>query len=243
MIEKVFKNEQSMEFLSYLTTLGYRLDKYISGKGVYGNRVSVVRPRDPRLIYSPECEFKNSEFMIVEGIRPMEIRSTILANRQRAETHFTGEESLVDCLSSFSSAFLNQEDLGACAKSCYEHVGKKLLRSSETNFRKLENFLLGSMLKYFPMQFALAVAEFRQENLLTYLTQDILSADFVKKKLELFPAARDKLVLMKQRIMIKKIEKNKQREADEANTSQEAPMEQEDDRPSVQETMQLQFQV
>ncbi len=244
MIEKVFKNEQSMEYLSYLTTLGCRLDKYISGKGMYGNRVSVVRPRDSRQIYSPDCEFKRSDFFVVEGLRPMEITATILANRQRAETHFTGEESLRDVLSAFPSAFLSQEDLGACAKSCYEKVGKKLLRSNETNFSRLENFLLGSFLKDFPIQFAEAVAEFREQNLLTYLTQDILSADFVKKKLAIFPASREKLVVMKQQIMINEIKKNKEREmavAREQEVFTKREEEDEDSRPSVQETMELQF--
>lgn len=237
-----------MEFLSYLTTLGYRLDKYIFGKGQYGNRVSVVRPRDPRLMYAADCDInKNSEFMIVEGIRPMEMRSTILANRQRAETHFTGEGNLADCLSAFSGAFLSQEDLGACAKNCYECVGKKLLRSSETNFSKLENFLLGSILKYFPMPFALAVAEFRQENLLTYLTQDILRADFVKRQLEIFPATREKLVAMKQRIMVKEIERAKMKEAlanqqnEMTNQQNESAIVEPQPKEYVQETMNFDY--
>ena len=173
--------------------------------------------------------------MVVEGIRSMELRSTIMANRQRAEAHFTGEESMLDCLSAFPNAFMNQEDLGQCARNCYEYVGKKLLRTQETNFSRLENFVLGSILKHCPMAFAMAVAEFRQENLLTYLTQDILGAEFVKKQLEIFPASRDKLVAMRQRIMIKEIERAKIREAESM-----AEQEQNSDN-YVQETMNISF--
>ncbi len=241
MIEKVFKNAQSMDFLAYLTTLGYRLDKFISGKGMYGNRVSVMRPRNSSEVYAPDCDFKNSEFMVVEGIRSMEMRSTILANRQRAEAHLTGEESMADCLSAFQNAFLSQDDLQKCAKNWYDCVSKKLLSSTETSFSKLNNFILGSMLKHLPITVAEGVAEFRQENMLTYLTQDILDADFVKRQLELFPASREKLVSLKQRIMLKEIERAKIREVAQAEVNA-AEHEQHSERISyVQSTMQLDF--
>jgi len=244
MIEKVFKNEQSMDFLAYLTTLGYRLDKFISGKGMYGNRVSVMRSRIAHEIYSADSAFKSSEFMIVEGIRSMEIKSTILANRQRAESHITGEDSMAECLSAFPDAFLSQGDLSKCAKNWYDCVSKKLLASSETSFSKLNNFILGSMLKYLPISVAERVAEFRQENMLTYLTQDILDADFVKRQLELFPASREKLVSLKQRIMMKEIERAKAREAmivSENTVSQKVMDDSTKDENYVQSTMQLDF--
>ncbi len=221
MIEKVFKNEQSKDFLAYLTTLGYRLDKFIAGKGMYGNRVSVMRSRKSSEIYAPDCDFKGSEFMVVEGIRAMEMKSTILANRQRAESHLTGEESMADCLSAFSDAFLSQDDMQKCAKNWYDCVSKKLLSSTETSFNRLNNFILGSMLKYLPITIAERVAEFRQENMLTYLTQDILDADFVKKQLELFPASREKLASLKQRIMRKEIERAQMREAEKSGQNAE----------------------
>ncbi|GEM_PF-2353177 len=246
MIEKVFKNEQSMDFLAYLTTLGYRLDKFISGKGMYGNRVSVMRSRKSSEIYAPDCGFKNSEFMVVEGIRSMEMRSTILSNRQRAESHLTGEESMADCLSAFPNAFLSQEDMQKCARNWYDYVSKKLLGSVETNFSKLNNFILGSMLKYLPISVAESVAEFRQENMLTYLTQDILDADFVKRQLELFPASREKLVSLKQRIMKKEIERAKMREAAQTEQKVAAPQKKVAEEATtggayVQSTMQLDY--
>lgn len=245
MIEKVFKNEQSKDFLAYLTTLGYRLDKFISGKGMYGNRVSVMRSRKSSEIYAPDCDFKGSEFMVVEGIRSMEMKSTILANRQRAETHLTGEESMADCLSAFSDSFLSQEDMQKCAQNWYEKVSKKLLRSTETNFNKLNNFILGSMLKYLPITIAERVAEFRQENMLTYLTQDILDADFVSRQLKLFPASREQLVSLKQRIMRKEMERNNARALEQngesATQNHESQQNQNGESAYVQSTMNLDY--
>ncbi len=250
MIEKVFKNEQSKDYLAYLTTLGYYLDKYISGKGMYGNRVSVMRPRNLSDIYSVEnvSNNKNSEFMVVEGIRAMEMRFTILSNRQRAESPFTGEESMAEWLSAFPDAFLSQDDMRKCAKTWYDGVSKKLLSSTVTDFNKLNNFILGSMLKNLPITIVENVAQFRRDVMLTYLTQDILDADFVKRQLDLFPASREELVSLKQRILRKDMERMQMREAEkrvqaeEQNAStQEAVREQNGENEYVQTTMKLNF--
>ena len=201
MIEKVFKNVQSMNLLSYSMTCGFGFEKFISGKGMYGNRVSTIRSKDPKKLYSNDNDFKNSEFITIEGIKSLELPTTIANTRQRIESFFTSEECMFDFLATFKTDFLNDSDIRVHAHNWYEKVSTKLLANNILDFSKLNNFLLGSIVLYLPLPVQMKVAQFRQEQILTYLTQDIISADFAKAQLDLLPCSKEKLVILKQKLI------------------------------------------
>ena len=211
MIEKVFKNVQSLNLLSYSITMGHYYGNYIAGKGMYGNRVSTIRSKDPKKLYTMDSSFKDSEFLTIEGLKSLELPFTILNTRQRLESFFTSQECMYDFLSTFSKDYLSDEDVRNNAELWYNNVGKKLLSSNILDFSRLNNFVLGSIVLYLPLSVQLKVAEFRQEQILNYLTQDIVTADYAKAQLDILPASKEKLVELKQKLIKQRSEKEKQR--------------------------------
>ncbi|MBQ7978012.1 MAG: hypothetical protein IJ301_05450 [Clostridia bacterium] len=204
MIEKIFTNEQSMDHLDYALTCGFCFEKFIYGKGMYGNRVSLIRPKSPNKLYIEESDFKNSDFHAVEGIKSLEIAQTILIIRQKLESVLTNKACMHDFLSNFSSSFMSKEDLDATVDRWYDNVGKKLLGNKMTDFKKLNTFVLANMVLNLPFKVLQTIGAHRQKQLLDLLTQDIITADFTKSRLNLIPDTQEKYVSLKQKLMIQR---------------------------------------
>ncbi len=203
MIEKVFTNEQAMAHLDYSLTCGFGYEKFISGKGMYGHRVSLVRPKEPKLLYLSESGFKNSDFHSVEGIKALEITQTILLTRQKLESVFS-KHSMAEFLSNFSSSFVSSEDLEKTLDKWDENVCQKLLGNRMTDFKRLNNFVLAHMVLDFPIAVQECVANFRHQQILDLLNQDIISADYAKSRLDLLPNSQDKLLALRQKLLLQR---------------------------------------
>lgn len=204
MIEKIFTNEQSMDHLDYAITCGFCFEKFIYGKGMYGNRVSLIRPKAPEKLYTEESDFKNSDFHAVEGIKSLEIAQTILITRQKLESVLTNKACMHDFLSNFSSSFMSKEDLDATVDKWYENVGKKLLGNKMTDFKKLNNFVLANMVLNLPFNVLQVIGKHRQKQLLDMLTQDIITAEFTKSRLNLIPDTQEQFVSLRQKLMVQR---------------------------------------
>jgi len=203
MIEKVFTNEQAMAHLDYALTCGFGFEKFISGKGMYGNRVSLVRPKEVNRLYTSESGFKNSDFHSIEGIKALEITQTILLTRQKLESVFS-KHNMSEFLSNFSSSFFSNDDLQNTLDKWDENVSQKLLGNRLTDFKRLNNFVLAHIVLDLPMAVQECVAHFRQQQILDLLTQDIISADFAKSRLDLLPSSQEKLLSLRQRLLLQR---------------------------------------
>ncbi len=201
MIKKIFTSPQSMDHLDYAITCGFGFEKFIYGKGMYGNRVSLIRPKDPKKLYTQESDFKNSDFHAIEGIKPLDLAQTILITRQKLEAFFTDKECMRDFLSNFNKDFISQDDKEQVLDKWYNNVSKKLLANKMIDFKRLNNFVLGHIVLSMPISVQLKIADFRQTQLLDLLTQDIITAEFAKSRLDLLPKSKEKLVDLKQKLM------------------------------------------
>ena len=204
MIEKLFTNEQAMEHLDYALSCGFCFEKFIFGKGMYGNRVSLVRPKEPSRLYTNDSGFKNSDFHSVEGIKALEITQTILLTRQKLEAVFINKDSMREFLDKFSTSFLSSDDEAKALDNWYESVSVKLLGNRITDFKRLNNFVLAHVVLDLPMAIQQCIANFRQQQILDLLTQDIISADFAKSRLDLLPASKDKLLQLRQKLLLQR---------------------------------------
>ncbi len=208
MISKTFTNEQANNHLGYALTCGYAFEKFIYGKGVYGNRVSLMRDKRPANLFGGENLFKFSSFHIIEGIKALEIPQTILLTRKKLEEFFTKKEDMLDFLENYKSEFISVEDMEKVADNWYENVGKKLLVSKVLDFQRLNNFLISSIILYLPISAQIDIAEFRKKQILILLTQSIITEEFARKQIELMPASQEKLILLKQKILMQKNSKS-----------------------------------
>lgn len=200
MSEKMFTNEQALDHLNYAVTCGFSLEKFVSGRGVYGNRASLVRAKDPRKLFTQDSDFKNSQFHIIEGKKALDQVQTILINRQQLEAPLTDKECMRDFFDGANISFLSEEDKEKVLSN-WANVGRKLLSSANTSFAKLNNFVLGHIVLDLPIQAQMVIAEFRRAQILTLLTQDIIPASFAKKCLDLLPDDKEDLVALKQKLI------------------------------------------
>lgn len=207
MISKTFTNDQAMQHLSYAITCGFSFEKFISGKGIYGNRVSLMRDKSPSNLFGTEFLFKQSSFHIIEGIKPMEIPQTILLTRKKLEEFFTKKEDMLEFFEKFKQEFITEKDIENLAQSWFEDVSKKLLVAKVLDFAKLNKFVLSNMILKFPMATLLIVAEFRKKQILDLLTQQIINQDFAEEQINLLPASQEKLVALKQNLLLQKAKK------------------------------------
>ncbi len=210
MIKKVFTNDQAMAHLAYAITCGYSFEKFIFGKGVYGNRVSLMRHKEARSLYGGEMNFKGSTFHAIEGIKALELPQTILMTRQKLESFFVSRESMLDFLENYKSDFATTEDMEKVADTWYQKVSKKLLVNKVLDFGLLNTFIIGSMILLLPISTQLDIAEFRKEQILTLLTQGIVTEDFAQQQLEMMPASQEKLVARKQQMLRDRVKKKAQ---------------------------------
>ena len=215
MIEKIFTNQQSMDHIDYAITCGFGFEKFIFGKGMYGNRVSLMRPKDPKKLFTQDSDFKNSDFHTVEGIKSLELPQTILITRQKLELPFTDKECMRDFLSNFDADFMSSTDKEKVLDRWYNNVSKKLLANKIVDFKRLNNFVLGHIVLDLPMSVQQRIAEFRQNQIFDLLNQDIITAEFAKSRLDLLPKTKEKLVALKQKLVI-------QRSIAESEKNQEA---------------------
>ena len=204
MISKTFTNEQAMNHLGYALTCGYAFEKFIFGKGVYGNRVSLLRDKRVVNLFGGENQFKYSSFHVIEGIKPLEIPQTILLTRAKLETFYTKKEDMLDFLENYKQEFISLEDMEKVADNWYENVSKKLLVSKVLDFNRLNGFLINKIILYLPLSAQMDIAEFRKKQILILLTQQIITEDFARKQVELMPASQDKLVALKQKILMQR---------------------------------------
>jgi len=209
MIKKVFTNEQAMAHLAYAITCGYSFEKFIFGKGVYGNRVSLMRNKDARSLYGGEMNFKGSTFHAIEGIKALELPQTIIITRQKLESFFVNREFMLDFLENYKSDFATTEDLEKVADTWYNKVSKKLLVNKILDFNLLNNFIIGSIILLLPITTQFDIAEFRKEQILTLLTQEVITESFAEMQLALLPASQEKLVALKQKMLKEQVEKKK----------------------------------
>lgn len=204
MISKTFTSDQAMAHLSYAITCGYSFEKFISGKGVYGNRVSLMRDKIAKNLFSGDTHFKSCSFHAIEGIKPLEIPQTILLTRKKLEEFLAKKEDILDFLENYKADFVSSEDIEKVADNWYNQVGKKLLVSSLLDFDRLNNFVIGSMILLLPISAQLDIAEFRRRQILILLTQQIINEDFAKTHLDLMPTTQEGLVLQKQKLLLQK---------------------------------------
>lgn len=201
MIKKEFTSVQAMQHLDYALTCGYFFEKFIFGKGLYGNRVSLMRSKFPSEIFDMEAGFKGCTFHAIEGIKAMELPQTILLTRKKLEQFFISKESMLDYLENFREDFATAEDLENVAEKWYRLVSKKLILNKSTDFALLNKFVIGSIVMLLPINTQLQIANFRKEQILTLLTQEIISEDFAKIALDEMPATIEGLVSYKQQIL------------------------------------------
>ncbi len=204
MISKTFTNEQAGNHLGYALTCGYAFEKFIYGKGVYGNRVSLMRDKRPSNLFGGENEFKSSSFHIIEGIKALEIPQTILLTRKKLEEFFTKKEDMLDFLENYKTDFMSVDDMEKVATNWYNNVSKKLLVSKVLDFSRLNKFLISNIILYLPLSAQLDIAEFRKKQILILLTQSIITEDFARTQIELMPASQEKLIALKQKILMQK---------------------------------------
>ena len=204
MISKTFTNEQAMDHLGYALTCGYAFEKFIFGKGVYGNRVSLMRDKRVANLFGGESQFKFSSFHVIEGIKPLEIPQTILLTRAKLESFYTKKEDILDFLENYKQEFISLEDMEKVADNWYENVSKKLLVSKNLDFFRLNGFIINKMILYLPLVAQMDIAEFRKKQILILLTQQIITEDFARKQIELMPASQDKLIALKQKILMQR---------------------------------------
>lgn len=206
MITKMFTSEQAMAHLSYAITCGYSYEKFIYGKGVYGNRVSLMRDKEAKNLYNTDSSFKSSTFHAVEGIKALELPQTILLTRKKLESFFTSKENILEFLETFKTDFVTNEDMERLADVWYNQVSKKLLVSNLIDFNRLNNFVISNIILLLPLSFQMKVAEFRKEQIIILVTQQIIPEDFGKKQLSLMPANQEKLIAIKQKLLRQKME-------------------------------------
>ncbi len=211
MIKKEFTNVQAMQHLDYAITCGFYFEKFIFGKGLYGNRVSLMRGKLAEQLYDVNAGYKGSTFHIIEGIKAIELTQTILITRQKLEQFFISKESMQDFLEKFSSDFATNEDIEITADKWYRLVSKKLILNKSTDFAILNKFLIGSFIMLLPIDTQLRIAKFRKEQILTLLTQEIISKDFAEYALNEMPCTIEGLVSAKQQILKEQVFKKKQK--------------------------------
>lgn len=201
MIKKEFTSLQAMQHLDYAITCGYFFEKFIFGKGLYGNRVSLMRSKLAGQLYNLDASFKGCTFHAIEGIKAMELPNTILLTRKKLESFFISREDMLDFLENFKEDFTTIADMEAVADKWYRLVSKKLILNKTTDFALLNKFVIGSMVMLLPINTQLQIAQFRKEQILTLLTQEIISADFAEQALQAMPATTSGLVALKQQIL------------------------------------------
>ncbi len=204
MISKMFTNNQALEHLGYALTCGYSFEKFIFGKGLYGNRVSLMRDKNPANLYGGDAQFKSSDFHIIEGIKALEIPQTILLTRKKIEKFFTNKEDMLDFLENYKTEFVSSEDFDKVVDNWYNGVSKKLLVSNVLNFEMLNNFIIKKIILLLPISTQLDIASFRKKQILILLTQQIIPEEFAQRQIELLPTSQEKLVAKKQQLLLQK---------------------------------------
>lgn len=195
--------------MGYAITSGFSFEKFIAGKGLYGNRVSLMRDKNSKNLYGGETSFKSSNFHVIEGIKPLEIPQTILFTRKKLEQFFVKKEDILEFLENYSTDFVSTEDMEKIAENWFNKVGKKLLITPILDFNKLNIFVVNNMILLLPINAQLDIAEFRKRQILILLTQQIITEDFAKSQIDLMPASQEKLVARKQQLLLNKQNKNK----------------------------------
>ncbi len=204
MISKMFTSEQALEHLGYALTCGYSFEKFIFGKGLYGNRVSLMRDKNPANLYGGDAQFKSSDFHIIEGIKALEIPQTILLTRKKIEKFFTNKEDMLDFLENYKTEFVSSEDFDKVVDNWYNGVSKKLLVSNVLDFEVLNNFIIKKIILLLPISTQIDIANFRKKQILILLTQQIIPEEFAQKQIELLPTSQEKLVAKKQQLLLQK---------------------------------------
>lgn len=210
MNDKIITNEQVLSHINYAITLGYSFDKFVPGKGIYGDRVSFIQPKDPRKLYTQDSDFKNSNFHIIECKKALEQIQTILINRQKLESNITDKECMRDFLDGANVIFVSEEDKEKVLSN-WAIVGRKLLSNTSTDFNKLNNYVLGHVVLDLPISAQLVIASFRRTQILALLTQDIIPATFAKRCLDLLPDSKEDLVALNQKLIKQREESLKQK--------------------------------
>ena len=205
MITKMFTSEQAMAHLAYAITCGYSYEKFTFGKGVYGNRVSLMRDKEAKNLYSDNATFKSSTFHAVEGIKTLELPQTIIITRKKLESFFTNKENMLEFLENYNTDFVTTEDKEKLADTWYNEVSRKLLVSEIIDFNRLNNFIISNIILHLPIAAQLDIARFRKEQIITLVTQKIFPQEFAKRQLMLMPANKEKLVAQKQKLLMQKI--------------------------------------
>jgi len=204
MIGKSFTSEQAKQHLCYSITCGFGFEKFIYGKGLYGNRVSLMRNKNPALIFKEEPTFKTSIFHAVEGLKPIELGATISFVRSKIEAVFRDKENIRDLLKSHESDFVTTQDLEDTLKAWYDKVSRKLITNNATDFRALDDFVLGAILRLLPIVQQERIGKFRKQQLLKLVEEEVLDAEYVNERIEALPPEIDKLIVLKQRVLNKK---------------------------------------
>ena len=204
MISKSFTCDQAKEHLCYSITCGFGIEKFIFGKGLYGNRVSLMRNKNPALVFKEQPTLKTSVFHAVEGIKQIELNTTISFARGKLEEVFRDKESMRDLLRATPSNFVDISDLEAVIKTWHDKVARKLITNATSDFRALDDFVIRGILCFLPIAQQECIGKFRKTQLLKLVEEEVLDPQYVDERINALPPELDKLIVLKQKILKKK---------------------------------------
>ena len=152
---------------------------------------------------SQEPTFKTSIFHAVEGLKAIELPATIEFAREKLESVFRDKESMRDLLKSHRGDFVAAEDLNATLKLWYEKVSRQLITNKTTDFKKLDDFVLNSILMLLPITQQERIGKFRKQQLERLQAEEVLDAEYVAERIAQLPPELDKLIVLKQKLLKK----------------------------------------
>jgi len=169
-------NESKWEELVYLINNFYKPVKYTSGKGDYPDRVTFLRSNDESELFEPS---NNIEFYTMNARSNEDSALLIKQMRQIVENKITNPYFMNVALSEGKEG--NKKYL-----KLFEYVQSKLLNSSTTDFKQINQFLVKVFSNLNPRD-ALKVAEFRESALIYSAEQGYISEDFANQKIKELP--------------------------------------------------------
>ncbi|MCL2539919.1 MAG: hypothetical protein FWE53_00585 [Firmicutes bacterium] len=204
MISRAFTNEQARQHICYSITCGFEFEKFICGKGLYGNRVSLMRNKDPSAVYKQQAEFKTSVFHAIEGLKPLEYGATITFARNKIEAIIRDKESMRDYFKNNSGGFVTANDLESTLNAWYTKVSRKLITNSYSDFKALDDFVINAIMLILPISEQELIGTFRAKQLNRLVKEGVLEKGYADERIQALPGELDKLIALKQKLLSKK---------------------------------------
>lgn len=179
-------NEELWPQVIYLINNFFIPVAYTKGRDIYPDRVTFARSRVPECIFEIE-KTKNIEYFTLNA------RSVERSSKAILKTREIVEKVLTDSL--FSNEMLNFEkndDIKKDYTKLFDYVQKKLMTSQVKDYEKLNDFIL-QVYKKLDINDAIKVASLRESSILRCITNNLISEEYGKEQIELFPNSTLKL--------------------------------------------------